>query len=257
LEVNSALIQNQDNGRGGLDPNYFGYQMGTGAFLSVLFFYYFDEIKNELRFKISRNIGKALLILLAFFQFFLSLKGLSRGVFLSVLFTYGVLVFTVGKIKANVFRAILLLLGISFILIQSGIFDAIIGRFMDDSSADRGVLVGIVITAMFNYGGILALLFGGGSDFPWQNYSLVNSYNYYSYYSTHNSWLDFMVSYGIIGLVLLLICIFSQVRYHYNKKSNPLSVIKVVMFSFVFTIGLSLEPLRSQLGWLIIALCFV
>lgn len=255
LAVNSVLIENSDSFRGGLDPNYFGYLMGTGAFLSALFYYFYDYFKPSIPIKISSGLAKYILIVLSVIQLFFAVKGLSRGVFLAIVFTSVIFLLILRKQNKKYLGIITTMFFLSYVILQMGIIDALLGRFQSTESASRSALALIAINAIFSYGGIIALIFGCGTDFPWYHYTV--EYRNVSFYSTHNSWLDLGISYGLIWLLFFLIIVYKRLRIHLVNRSNPLSVIKVVMFAFLFLIGLSLEPLRSQLGWLILAFCFV
>lgn len=255
LAVNSVLIENSDSFRGGLDPNYFGYLMGTGAFLSVLFYYFYDYFKPSIPIKISSGLAKYILIVLSVIQLLFAVKGLSRGVSLAIIFTSVILLLTLQKQVRKYMGIIAVMLFLSYAILQMGIIDALLGRFQSAESASRSALALTVINAIWTYGGVTSFIFGCGTDFPWYYYTV--EYHNVSFYSTHNSWLDLGMSYGLIWLSLFFIIIYKRLRIHWVNRSNPLSVIKVIMFTFVFLIGLSLEPLRSQLGWLILAFCFV
>ncbi len=255
LAVNSALVENSDSFRGGLDPNYFGYLMGAGAFLSILFYYFYDYFKPSIPIKLSSGLTKKILIVLFLIQLFFAVKGLSRGVFLAIAFTSVIFLLILRKKNQKYMGIIAVMFFLSYVISQMGIIDALLGRFQSEESASRSALALTVINAILTYGGVTSFIFGCGTDFPWYYYTV--EYHNVSFYSTHNSWLDLGISYGLIWLLFFLIIVYKRLRIHLVNRSNPLSVIKVVMFTFVFLIGLSLEPLRSQLGWLIIAFCFV
>lgn len=254
--VESDLVNNQEGNRGGIDPNYFGFITGVGALLSTFFYVYFNEFASFFNLKYRKGFIKYSLLIFALFQFFLSVKGLSRGVFIADFFSISLFVLLLNSRKKFA-KLIFALAVMIFIIDSSGIFDKLLFRFNDSGSASRSELFVNVIGSVLNYNGYEALIFGGGTGFPWNQYSNDLYVRSFSSYSTHNSWLRLLIDYGLIWMLLFFLCIYKFLKRHLNDRMNFISVIKLVLFAFVFVIGLSIEPLKFQIGWLILVLFFI
>lgn len=246
LEVDSMLVTDSESFRGGLDPNYFGYMMGTGFLLSLIGVANFRNILPYVRYAWVKYV----LLIIASLELFFSLKGLSRGVFLA---EAGAIVFMLILSKGRTRRfAILGITAFVGFVILSGVWDMLYSRFIASNSASRFSLAKEVLISLYSWNGTLGCLLGGGTDFPWNNYSKDPFLHSFELYSTHNSWLKFIIDYGLLGFGILLAFITKKLKHLLKTlKVNWLSQALLVMFIYFSLVSMSLEPLQSFFGWLL------
>lgn len=255
LQVNSDLVLNSDSFRGGIDPNYFGFIMGAGAILSLLMYLYYNILQNKILFLQKYNFIKYIIIIVGVLELFFSLKGLSRGVFISEILSVCMLIY-LSKKKLRIYISLISVILIVLIML-SEIGTSILARFVDNDSASRSNLAFEVLNAAKKYGGNLGLWLGGGSNFPWNHYAIGTNESYFNYYSPHNSWLKILIDYGVLGSLLFGIYILKRFHMNWHNKYYYLSKIKIVVMVFVLFIGCSIEPMTSYFGWLLFIVCLI
>lgn len=247
LEVNSTLITSSDSFRGGLDPNYFGYLMGSGFLISILGFLYYDNLVQYFK----HVWVKYLLLLVASLELFFSLKGLSRCVFLAEVGAICTLLLLSGG--KNRKYAIVGALGFTLFVFVSGVWDMLHSRFVGHNSASRLALAKNVLSSMYSWNGTLGYLLGGGTSFSWNKYSMDSFLHSFALYSTHSSWLTILINYGVIGFSLFISVIIKKVKGILSRlKVDWLSRVMLVLFVYFSLVSMSLEPLMSVYGWLLL-----
>lgn len=249
LEVNSALVTTSDSFRGGLDPNYFGYVMGSGFLISVLGCIYYDKIVVYFKYRWIRY----LLFVVASIEMLFSLKGLSRGVFLAEIGALCVLLLLIrGK---NMKYAVLSAIAFTCFVLFSGVWDMLYSRFVGHTSSSRLSLAKQVLSSMYRWNGTLGYLLGGGTSFAWNQYSADPFLNSFAIYSTHNSWLTILINYGVVGFSLFMSVIIKKVKHLLcGIKTDWMSRVMLVLFVYFALVSMSLEPLMSVFGWLLLIL---
>ena len=247
LEVNSSLVTTSDTFRGGLDPNYFGYMMGAGFLMSLLGVLNF----NKLLPYVKHSWIKYLLLSVAVLELFFSLKGLSRGVFIAEVGTISLVFFLYfGRNTKYVAGAIIIFVVFVFF---SGVWDLLYSRFIASNSASRYQLAKEVLSSMFEWNGALGYITGGGTDFSWNKYSADPFLRSFPLYSTHSSWLTLFVNYGVIGFGLFAVVLFRKLKSRISSlKVSWFSRSMLVLFVYFALISMSLEPLQSFFGWLLL-----
>lgn len=247
LEVNSRLVTGSDTFRGGLDPNYFGYVMGAGSLMSLLGVLNF----NKLRPYVKHSWVKYILLAVAAFELFFSLKGLSRGVFIAEVGAISLMFFLYfGRNSKYVAGVIIIFVIFVFF---SGVWDLLYSRFIASNSASRFMLAKEVLSSMYEWNGALGYITGGGTDFSWNKYSSDPFLRSFPLYSTHSSWLTLFVNYGVIGFGLFAVVLFQKLKSRISSlKASWFSRSMLVLFVYFALISMSLEPLQSFYGWLLL-----
>lgn len=231
-----------------MDLNYFCSGQAVGAIITLMFIIYRKLIINQhiISVKLKRIVKsktfQAILFLILALQVWFVFRSLSRG---------GILVFIVGvlslvyllKKKKYILYGALSLMILYIILNQVGIIDLLLERFEGDETGTSGrnlIYLG-VIQAVYDHGGILQVLFGAGIDWPWYDYWIGNTWAKGTV-STHNQWLSFYVSIGLVGIFIFFLPIIKGLR---NSLKNPNLVnhFRIVLFASFFVMALSLEPL--------------
>lgn len=245
LAVESSLTASQQFSDKGIDPNYFGFIMGAGAILSMLFVIFYDDLK--LQCNIKRNIYKYILLLLSLVLFFFSLKGLSRGIFLAECFSIIVMLLFAGRNRVSI---VMMSAIIIFVIMSIGLYDMIYERFMDESSASRMSLASDVLNSSYSDNGFTGILFGGGTNYPWNKFSSDLHHRMFDVYSPHNSWIKIIVDYGILGFALFASILYRGVKRNLQTfKTSNVSKILIILFVYWSIAAFSIEPLMSYFGW--------
>ena len=230
-----------------IDPNYFGFMMGAGAIISLLLLLNYDKVIWLQR----KKWYKYILFLLTVLLFFFSLKGLSRGVFIAEvvsIFTTFMLSNTKKRLKVSIALLIFILL-ISYV----GIYEMIFERFVDSSSSSRVSLLKDALSATYSEKGFFGIFFGCGTDFPWNKYSSDVNLRIMDLYSTHNSWLKFLINYGVVGFSLFVLMICRNIIRRLSKiRDSYINQILTIVFVYWAVSALSIEPLSSYFGWLLL-----
>lgn len=247
LEVNSKLVMASDAFRGGLDPNYFGYIMGAGFLMSLLGILNFRKLQPYIKCMWVKHF----LLAVAAFELFFSLKGLSRGVFVAEVGAITLMFFLYfGKNTKYVAGAITIFVIFVFF---TGVWDLLYSRFTSSNSSSRYMLAKEVLTSMFEWNGALGYITGGGTDFSWNKYSADPFLRSFPLYSTHSSWLTLFVNYGVIGFGLFAVVLFRKLKSRISSlKVSWFSRSMLVLFVYFALISMSLEPLQSFFGWLLL-----
>jgi len=257
----SILLQTGIEGAGENDLNYFSSGQAIGAIITLLFIIYHRFMLAELSVPIilkkilESEIFRIALFLILSIQIWFVFRSLSRGgilVFIAGVFS---LVYLMKKKKYFLYGG-LFLIAVYLILNQVGIIDLLLERIDGDSSvtSGRNVIFLGALGAVYNQGGILQILFGGGIDWPWYEYWASNFFGSKAFASTHNQWISLFMIFGILGLILFLIPFVKSIH-HCLKNPNPINNFRIVLLSCVFTMFLSLEPLiYTPYVWFVLAL---
>ena len=248
LVVDRGLTASQQFSDKGIDPNYFGFIMGAGAILSMLFVIFYDDFKE--RCNIKKSIYKYLLLFLSLVLFFFSLKGLSRGIFLAEFFSIIVMLLFAERNRVSV---VIISAVIIYVIMSIGLYDMIYERFIDESSASRMSLASDVFNSAYSDHGILGLLFGGGTNYPWNKFSADLHHRMFDVYSPHNSWIRIIIDYGILGFGLFASILYRAVKRKLQTvKNSNVSKILIVVFVYWSIAAFSIEPLMSYFGWVLL-----
>ncbi|MBW7869136.1 MAG: O-antigen ligase family protein [Brumimicrobium sp.] len=243
LEFEAGL--DNSTGKVRLDPNYLGFTMGFGFLLSLLFLINRKNLYKHLQFKfIRKKWFLAVVVIIGLMEFWLSIRGLSRGVILAILAAILTFLFLNKKIKTFAVTAILLV--VSFVVFND-VINLFLLRFSEDNTGSgRYDMWESIWKLMISEGRILT---GFGLNYPWWGSWEVGRH---VYASTHNSWITILLSVGLIGLILLFVYISISLKNNY-KANTTTSKIRIVMFAYLFVACFSIEPLMNSFGWIILA----
>lgn len=260
LVLNNGLAGSSANDQG-IDLNYFGCTQAIGALITIMFINYRNDLINNIKipFRLRSIIrswlfGSFLFLLLAL-QVWLVLRGISRGAL--VAFLAGILTYllTLKKFKYLLYGGILLFI-LFLVANQLGINKLFAERIAEDSSgtSGRNFIWLAILRAVYQHGGIIQIIFGGGIGWPWWRFWTENFWDTGVVPSTHNQWLALYTNVGLLGLVLFFVPIINGLKNNI-RNNNPINNIRIVLFACVFTESLSLEPLQfDRYVWFLLAL---
>jgi len=227
-----------------VDPNYFGFIAGNGFLLSLLFLIFRKEIYKYYPLKFLQSKWfHILIIFITILELWLSIRGLSRGVLLAL--TGAIFVFFLLNRKFKTFAVSSALLVI-FYFVFRGMFELILLRFSEDSTGSgRYEIWGAIWKTMIEEN---RLLVGFGLNYPWWKNWIPGG----AYISSHNSWISLLLNIGLVGFGLLIIYILKTIRINYKAKTTT-SKIRLVMLTYFIVSCFSIEPLVSNIGWILFA----
>lgn len=96
----------------------------------------------------------------------------------------------------------------------------------------------------FNNFNLIQILVGGGSE---ANYVLLNGKN------THNSYMEFLLDHGLIGLILLLALLFFAAKNILFFSFSPITSAMLVLWAILFVSSFSLSPFVRSWAWIALA----
>lgn len=228
-----------------LDPNYLGFTTGIGSLLSFLFLFYRKGLFKYFRYKfIKKSWFLVIVSIIGMIELWISLRGISRGVMLSLIIA--VLTFFILNKKFKVFAITSILLIILFFL-----FDDLINLFLlrfseDKDGSGRLELWGAAWNIMLDEGRVL---FGFGLNYPWWK-----TWNFgHLYVSTHNSWLTLLLNVGLIGIGMLIVLIIKSIIKNF-KANSTIAKIRLIMLAYLIVSSFTIEPMINSLGWILLAI---
>ena len=254
-------IQGSSASDKGVDLNYFSSGQAIGAMISLMFIIYRKQLLSIVLIPpylkpIFSNVAFTVVLYLLFvLEVWLVFRGLSRGALL--VFFAGMLTFALVMRKQKyVLYGVLILAVAYFIMNKIGIVDLFMERFTKDESGTSGrdlIFLGL-FKSVYNQGGVLQIIFGGGNGWPWWKFLSADFWDKGTILSSHNQWLSMLVNVGLLGLTLFFIPLYKGIR-NSIKHNNPINNIRIVLFVCVFAESLSLEPLIfSRYLWFILAI---
>jgi hypothetical protein len=129
-------------------------------------------------------------------------------------------------------------------------------RVKGDESGTSGrdlIMLGM-LGSVYNQGGVLQIIFGGGNAWPWWEFWSFNPWDKGQVPSSHNQWLSIFVNFGLLGLSLFLIPLYNGIK-NCIKNNNPINNMRIVLFICVFFYSMTLEPLIfAPYVWFVLAL---
>lgn len=218
-----------------VDPNYFGILLGCGIIISGA--YIFSTIKVKIG-----NFYKLIFIISIILGYITIVLQASRG---SILAITGALLIQILLSKTKLIYKILILLisviGIIY-LFNSGYFTLLIDRTLNDNTGSGRTEIWAMkfndwIENPIN-------LLGCGYQSVVYEFQPLN-------FDCHNEFLSIVINYGVIGIIITLIAIFSLAI---RKRE------KSFIWSFLYFIGIAfmtLSPFTCQTGWTAVPLLMV
>ena len=216
---------------GWADPNYFGMVIGMGAVVGV--YMMLSNNWKQISFA-EKNLFRAAVII--------SLPTLalnaSRGAILSVLVAVMILMmYTRAKLG---YKTLLVIAAIVVIVLlyQNHYFDLLQYRIADDdgTGSNRTVIWARKLQ-LYSQGNILQWLFGFGYTGGFYITGVAGGF--------HNEFLAFLVDYGVVGLVMLVLLLYYPIKLSYhNLNKRPLVVTLIMYLVMCF---LTLEPFTHAL----------
>lgn len=214
---------------GWTDPNYFGSTIGMAAVCSI-FALMFESDKNK--------IIRIVFIVCVILSFIVMLLVASRGAILSLGVCMILMFFSrKNKVWQKVVMLVLFILLLGY-LYSHHYFDLLLYRIEMDETGGSG-RIGIwtlKLKAFLNEDNPLHFLFGIG--FRNSNYL---GYGRDSYACVHNDLINYLIAYGLVGLVVFVLMLIAPLRSAIKNNCNKDMVIIGTVFLFVC--GMTLQPL--------------
>lgn len=218
-----STIDGEIDRKGWADPNYFGAVLGYGVIASFTALYKWPNMTKKTRYAI---------ILALVLSFYTILSTASRGVFVAIVASVVILLFTgSGSISKKISFLLLIFLGV-LVFYQLGFFDLILLRFNSDAgdAGGRTLIWGPRLHAFFNDCSFIEQCFGIGfknARFLGTNVLL----------GSHNDYIAILTSYGYIGAI----CLLAILCYPFFKaKENKSFVLAATLY--MATCMFSIEP---------------
>lgn len=210
------------------DPNYFSSIIGMGAIASLNMLLSSERLSK---------LYQALLISVIMLVIVVSLMIASRGAILAMFVS--IMVLLIFARRQSKISSVLLLTLFAFIIIiyQNGSFNFLITRFINDAGeiGGRDVIWRSKLADFSEHASFLDLLIGLGHK---EGLALASYVGDRAYIGFHNDYIAMSVSYGLIGLILMI----AMYLYPIFKYKDPRVTATCL---YIMIISISLEPLYS------------
>lgn len=228
-----------------IDPNYLGFVSGIGFLLSIQFLIYREEISRYFKREfIQRKWFVVFILILSVLELWISVRGLSRGILLALIAASLVILLLNRKVKTFIVSTILLFV-VYYVFYD--LIELFILRFSEDNTGSgRYEMWEAIWKQLINED---RLLTGYGLNYPWWLAWDSNR----TYASSHNSWISLLLTIGLIALTVLVVYIIRSISINY-QANTAISKIRLVMLSYLIVACFSIEPLMSNIGWILFAL---
>ena len=222
------------------DPNYIAYYLTTG--LGVIL----ANIKSTLALKSNtRTFIYLLMTIITIIGIFLTTSRM--GLIIS-----GVMILLAIYFKTNKFNTIISTFCILFVItiyvpitssLNISTIDEITSRFSDDTlyTGSERTTIWLKALSSFDQLSFLQILIGSGTQ---ANYTILDGSN------AHNSYLEFLLDYGFIGLFTLFILIFFAFRNIYSMKSDLHKLSLLMMLVCILLSSISISPFVKTWTWI-------
>ena len=232
-----------------IDPNYFSLIAGLGLIITLMMLKYSNEFNRAFSKKWFNN--RKLLYIILIFDFFFSLRGLSRGVLLALIGTYTIYLYY-GHVKLKYIVFILIVSGLIMAFADSiPIVSSFVDRFEADETGSGRYLIWSAIFNIMYRDGAISLIFGEGLNYHWWAKDAQVAMG--ELLSTHNSLINLFIATGFVGITIIVyICVMAYRQY--NKLLSIGSICKALLLTYILIGCLSIEPLPFSWAWIALAL---
>lgn len=218
-----------------VDPNYMASLIAVGVIISMYF--------------LTNTPSKTHLTLLYIPSFILGLIALgllaSRGALFCTIIPCVYIIYKNQNLKKSLTIFLFLFLLIALLIINTDYFSTLIERFDDESVESERFDIWKNSFPIFINSNIITILIGGGSEY---SDKICGQAIGEKSFSSHNNFLYFLYSYGIIGLISFVSILFTL--YHKNKK-NILATALLICF---IIICMTLTPFMFLSFWFLLSL---
>ena len=217
---------------GWCDPNYLSALMGTGALSALTLLITKPKLKRFIRFYLILTIILVIVI---------CLKMASRGAITALFLSFIIILFPAVSGKKITMKIVLPFIIFIFVLYCIGGFDFIYARFTNDAGdyGGRRIIWEAKWHDFVAQATTYDWMFGIGHE---DGYSLSSYVGLGDVIGFHNDFISFLICYGVIGLLLLII-MFLQPIIKYKDYRVFAGIV------YMMTISLSIEPLSSSMDF--------
>lgn len=234
---------------GFIDPNYFALVAGLGFIITLMMLKFKNKFNSAFSAKWFNN--RTLLHIILLFDFFFTVRGLSRGVLLAIIGSYLVFLYY-SRVKLTYIVLLLIVSGLIIVFAEDiPIVAGFMDRFGADDTGGGRYLIWSAVFDVMKRDGVLALFLGEGLNYHW--WFADSQVTMGELLSTHNSFVNLFIATGFVGIsIIVYVCV--KAYRQYNEELNTQSICKALLLTYIILGCLSIEPLHFSWAWIVLAL---